>query len=96
MIDSFTLTQIVQQAAEAGVANYMKLVQPTSDALKKREAYRWFKSMGLRQSLLDELIESGKITQTRMGTGKNSPLMVSRSEIINALTAIKIGKFLNN
>lgn len=96
MIDSFTLTQIVQQAAEAGVANYMKLVLPTSDALKKREAYRWFKSMGLRQSLLDELIESGKITQTRRGTGKNSPLMVSRSEIINALTAIKIGKFLNN
>lgn len=96
MIDSFTLTQIVQQAAEAGVANYLKHTQPSSDALKKREAYRWLKTMGLKPCVLDEMIESGKITQTRRGAGKNSPLMVSRSEIINAITAMKIGKFLNN
>lgn len=95
MIDLFTLTQVVQSAAEAGVANYIKRTQPSSDRLKMREAYRWFKAMGVKPCVLDGFIKDGLVKTTRMGKGKNSPLVVSKSEIMAVLTAKKIGTLLN-
>lgn len=94
MIDLFTLSQVVKSAAEVGVANYLKKTQPASDKLKMREAYRWFRIMGLKPCYLDELITEGLVTQQRVGTSKNSPLLVSKSEILAVLTAKKIGTLL--
>lgn len=95
MIDLFTLTQIVRHAAEAGVADYIRKTQPCADMMKKREAYRWLKTVGVRPCVLDELISDGMVIPTRRGKAKNSPLMVSRSEVMVALTAKKIGTLLN-
>lgn len=94
MIDLFQLSQLIQRAAEAGVANYIKHTQPSSDRLKMREAYRWFKSMGVRPCVLDELVEAGVVTQERVGKAKNSPLCVSKSDILAALAAKEMGNLL--
>lgn len=96
MIDLFTLTQMVQSAAEMGVANYIKRTQPSADTLKKREAYRWLKSIGVKPSVLDAMISEGLIEAKRMGKGKNSPVVVSKSDVMAALTAKKIGTLLTN
>lgn len=95
MIDLFTLTQLVQHAGEAAVANYVKHTQPSSDRLKMREAYRWLASLGVKPCELDALIAKGIVTQIRNGSGKNSPLMVSKSEIMAAFVAKKIGILIN-
>lgn len=94
MIDLFSLTQVVQQAAEAGVANYIKHTMPASDKLKVREAQRWLATLGYKPCYLSELIASGAIVPKRNGKGKNSPLIVSKSDIMAAITAKNIGKFL--
>ena len=96
MIDLFTLAQVVQSAAEMGVANYIKKTQPNSDTLKMREAYRWFKAMGMKPCVLDGFVKEGLVRTTRKGKGKNSPIVVSKSEIMAALTAKKIGTLLTN
>ncbi len=94
MIDLFTLSQLVQRAAEAGVASYLKHTQPSSDRLKMREAYRWLQSMGVRPCVLNEMVESGAVPQTRVGKAKNSPLCVSKSDILSALAAKEMGNLL--
>ena len=94
MIDLFQLSQLIQRAAEAGVANYIKHTQPSSDRLKMREAYRWLKNMGVRPCVLNELVESGVVTQERVGKAKNSPLCVSKSDILAALAAKEMGNLL--
>ena len=94
MIDLFTLSQLVQRAAEAGVASYLKHTQPSSDRLKMREAYRWLKTMGFRACVLNELVESGAVPQTRVGEAKNSPLCVSKSDILAALAAKEMSNLL--
>lgn len=91
MIDLFTLTQLVQHAGEAAVANYIKHTQPASDKLKMREAYRWVATLGIKPCELDEMISKGIVGQTRNGNGKNSPVIVSKTEIMQAIVAKKIG-----
>lgn len=94
MIDLFSLRLLVQQAAEAGVANYIKHTMPASDKLKVREAQRWLATLGYKPCYLSDLIASGAIVPKRNGKGKNSPLIVSKSDIMTAITAKNIGKFL--
>ena len=94
MIDLFTLKRLVQKSAEAGVAEYLKKTQPQSDRIKKREAYRWFRAMGLKQSLLDELVDDGIVTQERVGSGKNSPLFLSKSDVMQALVSKELATFI--
>jgi len=96
MTDLFTLTQVFQRGAEVGVANYIRHTQPSSDRLKMREAYRWLATMGVRPCVLNELIANGVITQERLGKAKNSPVCVSRSEIMAALAAKDLGQLLFN
>ena len=96
MTDLFTLSQVFQTAAQAGVASYLKLTQPSSDRLKMREAYRWLATMGHKPCVLNEFIEKGVVTQQRVGKAKNSPLCVSKSEIMAALAAKDLGKLLFN
>lgn len=95
MIDLFTLAQLVQHAGEAAVANYIKHTQPASDKLKMREAYRWVATMGIKPCDLDEMISRGLVHQERNGSGKNSPLIVSKTEIMQVLVAKKIGILIN-
>lgn len=96
MIDLFTLTQVVQSAAEMGVANYIKRTQPNSDTLKMREAYRWLKTIGVRPCVLDGFIKDGLVKTRRTGGSKNSPIVVSKSDITAVLTAKNIGTLLTN
>lgn len=96
MTDLFTLAQVFQRGAEVGVANYIKHTQPSSDRLKMREAYRWLATMGVRPCVLNEFISSGIVTQERLGKAKNSPVCVSRGEILAALAARDLGQLLFN
>lgn len=94
-LDLFELKDICMQMAELGAAANEKKRSPISDEIKKREAYRWLKSLGYEPSLLDKMDNNGLIHKKRKGTSKNSPLMYSKFEIQSAINALRMNDFIN-
>lgn len=92
MIPLLDLTKIIQRASEVGVAQYIKKTQPAFDLLTKRECYKWIATLGVPCAKLDYLLRTGVIEAQKAGDGKNSPLLISKSDIITYLLTKEIGQ----
>lgn len=95
MISLIDLSKIVQRASELGVSNYIKKTQPLSDLLTKRECHRWIATLGVQSAKLDTLIRQGVIPTQRGGSGKNSPLLISKSDVLTYLLTKEIGNIIH-
>ena len=88
------LTKIVQRASELGVSNYIKRTQPSADLLTQRECQRWLHTLGVPFEKLKVLIRDGVIPTIRKGQGKNSPILISKSDLLTYLLTKEIGPIL--
>ena len=80
---------LLMEAAALGAAMAVKAKEPKSDIMHKREAVAYLMQHGYRASKLDELHEAGLVRFDRLSKAKNSPVVVSRCELIAAVSAVK-------
>ena len=77
------------EVAALGAAMAIKADEPKSDIMHRREAEAYLMRCGYRASKLDELHEAGLVKYDRLSKAKNSPVVVSRCELIAAVSALK-------
>lgn len=93
MNDTLRRQQEYMSMAQLGVAAYIKATTPALDRIKRREVYRWFKSIGQKPALLDKMENDNMLKGARYGSAKNSPIYYSKLEIQAALNAINDDKY---
>lgn len=82
IIDSYQFKKLLREAAELGVANYIKTMQPKSDSVSQREAFRLYGESRVRGWLHDKMV-----TAMKTGHSDNSRIWYSRAELMAADTA---------
>lgn len=82
IIDSYEFKKLLREAAELGVANYIKTMQPKSDSVSQREAFRLYGESRVRGWLHDKMV-----TAIKTGHSDNSRIWYSRAELMAADTA---------
>lgn len=95
MLELFDLKNLLIDAAKLGAEAAEKRRSPDSDRMKQREVHRWLKSVGLRPSILKKWEDDNLVHSSRMGSGKNSPLVYSRLEIEAVLGAYRSFDYVN-
>lgn len=80
---------LLMEAAALGAAMAVKAREPKSDILHRRDAEAYLMQHGYRASKLDELHDAGLVRYDRLSKAKNSPVVVSRCELIAAVSALK-------
>lgn len=81
------------ECAELGAAKCLKNIQPTSDELTQRQAYKKFGEAWVRKCVQEDIV-----VKHRKGGCKNSPIYYSRAELLaakNAENASRLGIFEN-
>lgn len=78
-LDTEQLRRMLREAAELGVANYIKTMRPKDDTVSQREAYRLYGEARVRGWLGDRLI-----TAMKQGRSDNSKMLYSRAELMAA------------
>ena len=69
-------SEIIQEAIKLGALEAKKILEPKSDEMSQREAYDEF---GRR--FVEDAVKKGNITMIRKGSGRNSKIIYSRSEL---------------
>lgn len=85
------LQRLLSEAAELGAANYAKRITPGNDLISQRQAFREFLESRVRRWKREWLVKP-----VRMGSGKNSKILYSRSELLAADQAEKLGNTIYN
>lgn len=87
----YLIKNLMIDCAEMGAAKCLKKLQPKSDDITQRKAYKEF-----GEAWIDARTSAKLLHPDRRGTSKNSPLYYSRSEILalkNAENASRLGVF---
>lgn len=71
---------IISQTVEITVRRVVRELLPQADEISQSEAWRLF-----GRAEINALIREGRISTRRTGKGRNSKILVSRSEILTAL-----------
>ena len=85
------LDRIVQQAMFLGQVQYMTMIEPDADRIKKREAERYLKRRGYEPKVLEEWTGYGFIHRRKDGDG-NQPVYYSLKEIQRQITVTEMQK----
>lgn len=94
-LDLYQLKNIIADMVQVGCMAAIKTYEPTKDVISKREAVRWLEVMNIPSRVLREMEKEGLVIGKRKGAGKNSPIYYSKAEIKQALSTIKINKYIN-
>lgn len=81
-LSELKLKKIISQAAEIGVANYVKNSNPKHDLITQNDAYKRY-----TQVRVDGWVDKGKVHKMRLGPAKNSKIGFSLAELMAAFVA---------
>lgn len=79
VIDVMQLRHMLREAAELGVANYIKTMRPKDDTVSQREAYRLYGAARVKKWLDDNLV-----TAMKQGSSENCKMLYSMAELMAA------------
>ncbi|MBR3466904.1 MAG: hypothetical protein IKH15_06765 [Bacteroidales bacterium] len=83
-------SELVQQAVMLGMIQYRSIMDPGTDRMKQREAWRYIESQGFQRKALSEWVEAGLVHRRKDETrGGNSPVWYKVSEIQGAIVAVR-------
>lgn len=80
---------LLMEAAALGAAMAIRDSKPRSDIMRRREAEAYLLRNGFKAGKLDELNRAGLVRFDRLSDAKNSPVVVSRCELIAAVSSLK-------
>jgi hypothetical protein len=90
----FEIEHLIAAGVQIGMQMHVDMMQK-GGMLKKREVYRFLKEIGKEPTLLDKLEKDGLIKGERIGKAINSPIVYKKSDLLIALEAIRIKRFIN-
>lgn len=85
-----------QKAVEAGVQEYIRHTEPTSDRIKQAEAKRYIARMGFKPVMLEKWVRAGLLHKVKTGDTQNSAAWYSLAEIKNLVSTIELKKICND
>lgn len=90
-----TLTQeqfgeYIADFIQIGRMQMVKAYEPIADAVRAVELKSWCIATSTDYKAVEALIASGAIAKHRMGGAKNSPIVYSKQEVIQAVVTAKI------
>lgn len=85
MLSVNDLGKLIQQYIQLGHVQAVRMYDPVSDVLRIGEVERWLKYNNIDLALFKKLVKLGCIKAHKTGESKNSPLVYSRSEILEAI-----------
>lgn len=89
-MDSIELRSLLADAVQIGYMEAIRVLQPANDELRASEVKAWLKLLKIDWPKFRKLEAAGLIKAYRKGSGNNSPLYYSKSQIKQALTTAKI------
>ena len=78
-------TDMITGAYRVGFMEAMRAYEPSRDLIRANEVKSWLKMMHISQKKFEYLCDNEMIKTVRKGTGNNSPIYYSKSEIIRVL-----------
>ncbi len=92
---TLTLTQeqlgeYIASFIQIGRMQMVKAYEPTADMVRSAELKEWCKATATDFHKVEVLIDRGVIAKHRMGAAKNSPVVYSKQEVIQAVITAKI------
>lgn len=84
---------LMTEVWQAGYMEAVKAYEPVRDIIRKSEIEGWLKLMNIDLRTFRKIEKSGLIHSSKIGEGKNSPLVYSKTEIKKALatrTALRL------
>lgn len=76
------ITQVIAQAVDIAVSRVVRELAPAKDEISLSQAHRLW-----GRSEIDALVRLGKVSTRRIGTARNSKVLLSRSEILEAMAS---------
>ena len=90
-LEIYQIKQMLSDAAEVGVAHYVKTQKPSVDVMSQREAYRSFGAARVK-----DWEKRCLISRTRNGETKRTKILYSRAELLTAEKTDKLNKIINS
>ncbi len=85
------IDKIVQQSMFLGMVQYQKMITPSRDKIKQREAKRYLQQRGYEPKVLDEWVSMGYVHRRKDGE-RNSSVYYSLSELQKQIVALEMKK----
>lgn len=82
-------TQMIIGAYQVGFMEAVRAYEPEQDLVRASKVKSWLKMANIEYKKFSRMVDSGMIHAKRKGTGKNSPIYYSKSEIKKALFTAK-------
>lgn len=74
------LSDVIESAMHLGLINYQVMCEPMSDYIKQSEAKRWLSVQGYKPSMLNKLVDAGKVKRRKNGKN-NAAVLYSKREL---------------
>lgn len=85
--DLYSIKELMVSCAELGALAALKTLQPKSDDLTQRDAYKTYGEAWVKQCVRKDLV-----SKHRKGKAKNSPVYYSKLELTAVLKAEKLSQ----
>lgn len=85
-----TLMQLLADAVDIGILRHARVKDPRQDRIKRADAQRYLKSVGIRPATLDRWTQQGLLDTQKNDGGANAAVWYSLSQIKQVIATARL------